>query len=133
MIVTAATSSSEPVVTAGEVSRIKGRVVVVGLVGMDIPRETYYRKELDLRLSMSYGPGRYDPGYEEHGHDYPFGYVRFTEQRNMESFLDLVRQGTVTPAALASHRFAFADALDAYALVERADGNHLGILLEYPR
>ena len=132
VIVTAATSSNEPVVTAGEISRIKGRVVVVGLVGMDVPRETYYRKELDLRLSMSYGPGRYDADYEEHGHDYPFAYVRFTEQRNMESFLELVRQRSVTPETLVSHRFAFADALDAYAVVEGAEHNRLGILLEYP-
>ena len=132
VIVTAATSSSEPVVTAGEISRLKGRVVVVGLVGMEVPRETYYRKELDLRLSMSYGPGRYDAEYEERGHDYPLAYVRFTEQRNMESFLDLVRLGTVTPATLVSHRFAFADALEAYALVENAERDRLGILLEYP-
>ena len=132
VIVTAATSSNEPVVTAGEISRLKGRVVVVGLVGMEVPRETYYRKELDLRLSMSYGPGRYDAEYEERGHDYPLAYVRFTEQRNMESFLDLVRQGTVTPATLVSHRFPFADALEAYALVESAERDHLGILLEYP-
>ena len=132
VIVTAATSSNEPVATAGEISRLKGRVVVVGLVGMEVPRETYYRKELDLRLSMSYGPGRYDAEYEERGHDYPLAYVRFTEQRNMESFLELVRQGTVTPATLVSHRFAFADALEAYALVESAERDHLGILLEYP-
>lgn len=132
VIVTAATSSNEPVVTAGEISRLKGRVVVVGLVGMEVPRETYYRKELDLRLSMSCGPGRYDAEYEERGHDYPLAYVRFTEQRNMESFLDLVRQGTVTPATLVSHRFSFADALEAYALVESGERDHLGILLEYP-
>ena len=132
VIVTAATASNEPVVTAGEISRLKGRVVVVGLVGIDVPRDVYYRKELEVRLSMSYGPGRYDPDYEERGQDYPFAYVRFTEQRNMASFLDLVRQGAVTPARLVSHRFAFADALDAYALVESAERDHLGILLEYP-
>lgn len=132
VIVTASSSGNEPVVTAGEISRLKGRVVVVGLVGIDVPRETYYRKELDVRLSMSYGPGRYDPDYEERGQDYPFAYVRFTEQRNMASFLDLVRQGTVMPARLVSHRFAFADALTAYALVERTERNSLGILLQYP-
>lgn len=131
VIVTAATSSNEPVVTAGEISRLKGRVIVVGLVGIDVPRDIYYRKELEVRLSMSYGPGRYDPDYEERGQDYPFAYVRFTEQRNMASFLDLVRQGTVSPATLVSHRFAFVDALDAYALVESAKPDHLGILLEY--
>ena len=132
VIVTAATASNEPIVMAGEISRLKGRVVVVGFVGIDVPRDIYYRKELDVRLSMSYGPGRYDPDYEERGQDYPFAYVRFTEQRNMASFLDLVRQGAVTPASLVSHRFAFADALDAYGLVESAERDHLGILLEYP-
>ena len=132
VIVTAAASGSEPVVAAGGMSRLKGRVVVVGLVGLDVPRELYYRKELELRLSMSYGPGRYDPDYEERGRDYPFAYVRFTEQRNMESFLALVEQGTVTPAALATHAFAFEDALEAYALVEGRDRSHLGIVLEYP-
>ena len=84
VIVAAATPSSEPVVRAAGMSRQKGRVVVVGTVGMDVPRETFYRKELDLRLSMSYGPGRYDPAYEERGRDYPFAHVRFTAQRNME-------------------------------------------------
>ena len=132
VIVTVATSSNEPVVTAGEISRLKGRVIVVGLVGIDVPRDIYYRKELEVRLSMSYGPGRYDPDYEERGQDYPFAYVRFTEQRNMASFLDLVRQGTVSPATLVSHRFAFVDALDAYAVVEGAGRDQLGILLEYP-
>ena len=132
VIVTAATSSNEPVVAAGEMSRRKGRVVVVGLVGLDVPRELYYSKELELRLSMSYGPGRYDPDYEERGRDYPFAYVRFTEQRNMESFLGLVERGAVAPGALVTHTFAFEDALDAYALVERGGAGHLGILLEYP-
>lgn len=136
VIVAAATTTSEPVVLAGEVSRAKGRVVVVGLVGMDIPREIYYRKELDLRLSMSYGPGRYDPTYEELGQDYPFAHVRFTAQRNMQSFLDLVHQQKLAPTGLVSHRFAFEDALDAYALldgrpVKERNGACLGILLTY--
>ena len=138
VIVTAATTSSEPIVRAARLSRAKGRIVAVGSVGTDIPREAFYRKELDLRLSMSYGPGRYDPAYEERGQDYPFAYVRFTEQRNMESFLYLVEQGKVTPAALVTHRFAFDDALDAYALLEgrpagkAASRPPLGIVLEYP-
>ena len=138
VIITAATPSSEPVVRAAEMSRHKGRVVAVGVVGTDVPREAFYRKELDLRLSMSYGPGRYDPAYEEGGHDYPFAYVRFTEQRNMESFLYLVQQGKVTPAALVTHRLAFDDALDAYALIEgklpkdsTLDSKYLGVLFEY--
>ena len=138
VIITAATLGNELIENAAEMSRHKGRVVVVGLVGMNVPRDVFYRKELDLRLSMSYGPGRYDPAYEEGGHDYPFAYVRFTEQRNMESFLYLVQQGKVTPAALVTHRLAFDDALDAYALLEgklpedsTLDPRYLGILLEY--
>ena len=138
VIITAATPGNEPIENAAEMSRHKGRVVAVGLVGMNVPRDVFYRKELDLRLSMSYGPGRYDPAYEEGGHDYPFAYVRFTEQRNMESFLYLVQQGKVTPAALVTHRLAFDDALDAYALLEgklpedsTLDPRYLGILLEY--
>ena len=139
VIITAATSSNEPIESSAAMSRHKGRVVAVGLVGMDVPRDAFYRKELDLRLSMSYGPGRYDSDYEERGHDYPFAYVRFTEQRNMESFLYLVQQGKVTPAALVTHRLAFEDALDAYALIEgklpadsKLDPRYLGIVLDYP-
>ncbi|TPV96610.1 MAG: zinc-binding dehydrogenase [Myxococcales bacterium FL481] len=136
VIVTAASSSSGPVQLAAEISRQKGRVVVVGLVGMDLPRDAFYLKELDLRLSMSYGPGRYDPAYEESGRDYPFAYVRFTLQRNMESFLYLVEQGRVTPSRLVTHRFAFDDALSAYQLLsgqgpDRSE-DYLGIVLDYP-
>ena len=140
VIITAATPSSEPVIHAAEMSRHKGRVIAVGTVGMNVPREAFYRKELDMRLSMSYGPGRYDPAYEERGHDYPFAYVRFTEQRNLESFLYLVQQGKVTPAALVTHRLAFENALDAYTLIEGKlpkgsplDPKYLGILLEYAK
>ena len=141
VIVAAATPSAEPVSTAAEMSRRGGRVVVVGLVGLNVPREPFYEKELDLRLSTSAGPGRYDPVYEEQGHDYPFAHVRFTEQRNMESFLYLVEQGKVMPAALVTHRLPIADALDAYALLdgkqpegrsENRSPRALGILLEYP-
>ena len=139
VIIAAATPSSQPIEQAAELSRHKGRVVAVGLVGMQVPRDAFYRKELDLRLAMSYGPGRYDPDYEERGNDYPFPYVRFTEQRNLESFLYLVQQKRVTPSALVTHRLPFADALDAYALIEGTlpaestlDRRYLGILLEYP-
>ena len=132
VIITAATRSHEPVATAGELARAKGRVVVVGMVGMDVPRDIYYAKELDLRLSMSYGPGRHDPDYEERGQDYPFAYVRFTEQRNMAAFLDLVQQGRIAPGRLVSHRFAFEKALDAYAMLDRKQQPRpLGILLDY--
>ena len=138
VIITAATSGNGPIESAAEMSRHKGRVVAVGLVGMNVPRDAFYRKELDLRLSMSYGPGRYDSAYEEGGHDYPFAYVRFTEQRNMEGFLYLVQQGKVTPSDLVTHRLAFDDALDAYALIEGTlakdstlDPKYLGVLFEY--
>jgi polar amino acid transport system substrate-binding protein len=129
--VTASTKSNEPVNTAARIARIKGRVVVVGMVGMDLARDAFYRKELDLRLSMSYGPGRYDPEYEEGGHDYPLPHVRWTEQRNLASFLDLVAQGKVTPSKLVTHRFDIADAEQAYALFG-SEEPYLGIMLTYP-
>ncbi len=88
VIVTASSKSSDPANQAAEISRMKGRVVIVGLVGMALDREPFYKRELDLRLSMSYGPGRYDPAYEQDGHDYPLPFVRWTEQRNMQAFLD---------------------------------------------
>ena len=90
VLLTAATESSEPLSLAGEISRSKGRVVIVGSTGMEVPRQPFYMRELSLQVSMSYGPGRYDPEYEERGHDYPVGYVRWTENRNIEAFLDLV-------------------------------------------
>jgi polar amino acid transport system substrate-binding protein len=131
-LITAATSSNQPIEMAGEISRLKGRVVAVGLVGLDIPREIYYRKELTLNISMSYGPGRYDPEYEERGHDYPFAYVRWTEGRNLEAFLDLVADGRVKVAPLISHRFPVEDAERAYQLVTgEVKQPYLGILIRY--
>lgn len=131
VIVAASSKSNEPLNTAGEISRMKGRVVVVGLVGMTIDREIFYKRELELKLSMSYGPGRYDPDYELLGHDYPLPYVRWTEQRNMEAFLALVAEGKVTPEILVSHRLEIARAEDAYDLMGRGEP-HLAILLGYP-
>lgn len=132
-IITAATESSEPVRLAGDLTRSKGRVSVVGNVGMEIPRETYYEKELSVVVSRSYGPGRYDPSYEEGGIDYPIDYVRWTEQRNMEAVLDLMAQGKLDVEALTTHRFPFERALEAYDLIRDDNGPvlHLGILLEY--
>ena len=131
VIVTASSKSSDPLNIAAEISRMKGRIVVVGLVGMTIDREPFYKRELELKLSMSYGPGRHDPAYEIAGHDYPLPYVRWTEQRNMEAFLGLIADGRVTPKALVTHRFAIAEAEKAYALMESGEP-HLAILLTYP-
>jgi predicted dehydrogenase/threonine dehydrogenase-like Zn-dependent dehydrogenase len=131
-LVTAATSSDQPVELAGEMSRLKGRVVAVGLVGMNVPRKIYYERELTLKVSMSYGPGRYDPEYEERGHDYPFAYVRWTEGRNIEAFLDLVAAGSVRIAPLITHRFPIEDGERAYNLIAgEATEPYLGIVLGY--
>lgn len=131
-ILAAATSSSEPVALAGRICRDKGRVVVVGAVGMSVPRPAYYQKELELRFSRSYGPGRYDPEYEEKGHDYPIGYVRWTEKRNMEAVLHLIAEGKVDVRSLISHRFPIAHAAQAYHLITKGEVPCLGVLLEYP-
>jgi predicted dehydrogenase len=132
VLITAATKSNEPVTLAGELARMKGRVVVTGMVGMDLPRDMYYKKELDFKLSLSYGPGRYDSQYEEAGHDYPYGYVRWTEQRNMAAFLDLVAAGRVTPVRLVTHRFPLEEALQAYELLlGKVEEPYLGIVLNY--
>lgn len=131
VIVAASTQSSDPLNQAAEISRMKGRVVVVGLVGMNIDRDPFYKRELDLRLSMSNGPGRYDPAYERNGQDYPLPFVRWTENRNMQAFLELVADGRVTPSKLVTHRFAIDDAHTAYDLMEGKEP-YLGILLDYP-
>ncbi len=130
VIITAASKSNAPVTLAAEIARDRATVTAVGAVSLDIPRNIYYEKELDLRLSRSYGPGRYDPVYEEKGIDYPIGYVRWTEKRNMESFLDLVKSGAVNTSAMTSHRFKIDKAEDAYELVMNGSG-YLGIVLEY--
>jgi predicted dehydrogenase/threonine dehydrogenase-like Zn-dependent dehydrogenase len=131
VILTASTKSSEPINQAAEVSRLKGRIVVVGLVGMTIDREPFYKRELDLRLSMSYGPGRHDPDYEIAGHDYPLPYVRWTEQRNMSAFLDLVAEEKITPKAFVTHTFGIAEAERAYEIMQ-SGAPHLAMVLTYP-
>ncbi len=132
VLVCAGTSSNAVIQLCGAVTREKGRVVVIGAVRMDIPREDYFKKEVSVVISRSYGPGRYDPFYEESGNDYPYGYVRFTEQRNMETFLSLVSQGKLDIKGLITHRFSVDEAARAYQLIE---GNktepYLGILLQY--
>ena len=132
VLITASTKSSAPVALAPELLRDRGRVVVVGDVGMDVSRRDYYDKEIDLRLSRSYGPGRYDPVYEEQGHDYPLAYVRWTENRNMEAFLDLLATEKVRLAPLVSHRFPIEQAERAYALLSgETKEPYIGILLSY--
>jgi predicted dehydrogenase/threonine dehydrogenase-like Zn-dependent dehydrogenase len=132
VLLTAATQSDEPVALAGEISRLRGRVVAVGLVGMNVPRAVYFQRELTLRVSMSYGPGRYDPEYEERGHDYPLPYVRWTEGRNLEAFLDLAAAGSVKTEPLVTHRFPVEQGARAYQLISgQATGPYLGILIKY--
>ncbi|HVS83659.1 MAG TPA: bi-domain-containing oxidoreductase [Pyrinomonadaceae bacterium] len=132
VLITAATSSNAPVELAGEISRKKGRVIAVGAVGLNIPRQPYYDRELVFKISMSYGPGRYDPEYEERGHDYPIGYVRWTEGRNLEAFLDLLAAGRVKVEGLITHRFKLEQAEQAYRLITgEADEPYLGVVLQY--
>ncbi len=133
-IITAASSDSTPVELAGEIVRERGRVSAVGTTGTEIPRRIYYAKELDFKISRSYGPGRYDTSYEEYGLDYPLPWVRWTEQRNMQEFLRLVESGSVKPDLLVTHQIPIAEAERAYSLVT---GSHpterfLGVLIEYP-
>lgn len=132
VLVCAGTSSNQPIELCGEITREKGRVVVVGAVRMDIPREDYFKKEISVVISRSYGPGRYDPFYEENGNDYPLGYVRFTEQRNMETFLQLVSEGKVEVQSLITHQFDVDQAKEAYELIEGEKTEpYLGILMNY--
>ena len=135
VIITAGTRSDDPVELAGELCREKGRVVLVGDVGLTLPRPPYYMKELDFRLSRSLGPGRYDPEYEERGKDYPAPYVRWSENRNMKEFLRLLATKQVTLGHLTTHRFQLDDAQAAYGLITRAKGapreHFIGVLLEY--
>ena len=132
VIITAASDSAGPVETAGQICRDKGRVVAVGAVKLDVQRKTYYDKELELRLSRSYGPGRYDYYYEEAGHDYPYSYVRWTENRNMESFLQLISSGKINIKSLITHRFDISVAEKAYEIISgKTDEKYLGVVLNY--
>ncbi|HBC47236.1 MAG TPA: oxidoreductase [candidate division Zixibacteria bacterium] len=132
VIITAASNTAGPVETAGQISRDRGRVVAVGLVKLDVPRKLFYDKELELRLSRSYGPGRYDYGYEEAGRDYPYSYVRWTENRNMQSFLKLISAEKINIKGLITHRFEIDDAPKAYDMIAgKTDEKYLGVVLNY--
>jgi predicted dehydrogenase/threonine dehydrogenase-like Zn-dependent dehydrogenase len=134
VIITAAAKTSDPIELSTSMLRQKGVVVVVGAVTMNIPREPYfYKKELELKISCSYGPGRYDPVYEEAGHDYPYGHVRWTENRNMSAFLGLLEAGSVDVKPLITHVFDIEQAVRAYDIVTgKVQEPSIGILLKYP-
>ncbi|NAS31631.1 Gfo/Idh/MocA family oxidoreductase [Flavobacteriaceae bacterium R38] len=133
IIITAAAPSNDPIELSAEIARKKGKVVVVGAVKMDIPRDPhFYRKELDLKMSCSYGPGRYDVDYEENGNDYPYAYVRWTEQRNMEAFLKLISSKKLDLKPLITHVYDITEAEKAYDIVlGKVEEPHIGILLKY--
>jgi predicted dehydrogenase/threonine dehydrogenase-like Zn-dependent dehydrogenase len=130
VIITASTPSSDPVNQAARMCRKRGRIVLVGVTGLELNRADFYEKELSFQVSCSYGPGRHDPNYEEKGQDYPLGFVRWTEQRNFEAVLDMLASGQLNVKPLITHCFAFEDAPKAYeALI--ADKTCLGMLLQY--
>lgn len=131
VIITASTRSNEPVHQAALMSRKRGRIVLVGVTGLELSRADFYEKELTFQVSCSYGPGRYDPNYEDKGQDYPVGFVRWTEQRNFEAVLDMMADGRLDVKPLVSHRFALENASAAYKLVTGHEPS-LGIVLDYP-
>lgn len=130
VLITASTKSSDPVSQAARMSRKRGRIVLVGVTGLELSRADFYEKELSFQVSCSYGPGRYDPNYEEKGQDYPYALVRWTEQRNFAAILDMMASGQLNVKPLISHRFQFENAPAAYDLLT-SDKTALGILLEY--
>ena len=130
-ILTAATESNEPIEFAAEACRTKGRIVLVGVVGLQIPRPPFFKKELEFTVSSSLGPGRSDPSYEEKGIDYPIGYARWTAQRNMQAVLELMGQGKLPVEKLTSHRFPVERASEAYDLITSRREPFLGIVVEY--
>ncbi len=131
VIITASTKSNDPVHQAAEMCRKRGRIILVGVTGLQLSRADFYEKELSFQVSCSYGPGRYDPQYEEKGHDYPIGFVRWTEQRNFTAILEMLAEKKLDFSPLISHRFEFQDALEAYKLLGSNESS-LGILLKYP-
>src|SRR5690606_10276164 len=133
VIITAGAPNNDPIVLATELLRRKGSIILVGAVNMEIPREPhFYRKELELKISCSYGPGRYDVKYEEEGIDYPVGYVRWTEQRNMEAFLELLSMGSINVKSLVTHTFDIDNATEAYDIIlGKRKEPYIGMLLKY--
>jgi predicted dehydrogenase len=133
ILVTADAANSDPIETAARIARDRACISVIGNVVMQLPRRPFYEKELQLRLSRSYGPGRYDPNYEDKGQDYPAGYVRWTEQRNLDAFLSLLAEGRIELEKIITHRFPAERAVEAYdLLLNRAERLRMAILLEFP-
>lgn len=133
VVITAATKSNDPMTLSIECVRKRGRVVIVGVVGMEIPHSAAYAKELDIRMSCSYGPGRYDVDYEVHGHDYPQAYVRWTENRNMGAVLELMAAKKLAVGSLVTHQFPIEEALKAYTVITGKSAEpYLGVLISYP-
>ncbi len=133
-IITAATSSTAPVILSGDILRHKGKLIIEGAVPADIPRSPFYEKEIDVRFARSYGPGRYDSNYEEFGIDYPYGYVRWTENRNMQAFLGLAAQKKINLKSVTTHRFKIEDAKQAYDMITGKNPSAetiVGVLLDY--
>ena len=131
VIITASTTSNEPIRQAALMCRKRGRIVLVGVTGLKLSRDDFFKKELTFQVSASYGPGRYDTNYEEKGQDYPIGFVRWTEQRNFEAVLDMMAAGALDVKQLISHQFDINEAEKAYKLIV-SDEHSLGILLTYP-
>jgi predicted dehydrogenase/threonine dehydrogenase-like Zn-dependent dehydrogenase len=131
-VVCTATESNAPIEQAADLLRDRGRLVIVGITKVDLPWRVFYDKELDVRFSRSYGPGRYDPSYEWGGHDYPIGYVRWTEQRNFEACLHLMAAGRLNLAVLTTRRVPFADAPKVYEELLKGGARDVGVVLEYP-
>jgi len=131
VLLTLASDSDDPVRDAARMSRKRGRLVLVGVTGLDLARDEFFKKELTFQVSCSYGPGRYDSQYEEQGIDYPIGYVRWTEQRNFEAILGAMASGQLDPSPLITHRFDFAEAPRAYDLIA-GNAPSIGVVLQYP-
>jgi predicted dehydrogenase/threonine dehydrogenase-like Zn-dependent dehydrogenase len=133
VLICADTPSSDTVLLAGEIARDRGHVISLGVVGLDLPRKPYYEKELFFQVSRSSGPGRYDNRYEKEGIDYPLGYVRYTEGRNLEAFVQLLAVGKLDVKDLITHRYSIENAGGAYSLITgKKSGTFLGVLITYP-
>ena len=130
VLITAASKSDDIMHQSAQMCRKRGRIVLVGVVGLNLRRDDFFQKEISFQVSASYGPGRYDPLYEEQGQDYPVGFVRWTEQRNFEAVLDMMSSGMLDVKSVITHHFDIENAIDAYGLLDNPDA--LGIVLNYP-